>query len=66
MSKFKETLKTLDHIKRLYTIEEIFDMHKSGNYNAELLLQHCLINLSVLHEVVSKHLGRATDVNENN
>ena len=66
MSKFKETLKTLEHIKRLYTVEEIFDMHKSGNYDAELLLQHCLINMSVLHDVVSKHLGCATNTNENN
>jgi len=46
MSKYKETLKTLEHIEKLYTIDEIFDLYEIGDYNAELLLQHCLLNVA--------------------
>lgn len=46
MVKFKGTL--VKHIERLYTIDEIFDLYETGNYNAELLLQHCLINIEKL------------------
>lgn len=62
MSKFKETLKTLEHIQKLYTIDEIFDLYETGNYNAELLLQHCLINIEKLStspaEQVYEHLHK--------
>ena len=37
---------TLAHIKQPYTIEEIKKIYISGQYNAELLLQHALVQLS--------------------
>lgn len=35
----------LAHITKVYSAPEIRNMYLSGNYNAELLLQHCLIHL---------------------
>ena len=40
-----ELKEQLSHIKHLYTIKEIKEMYSSGVYNAELLLQHALIQL---------------------
>lgn len=42
---FDVTLNQLTHVQKPYQIDEIFSMYQSGNYNAELLLQHCLIKL---------------------
>jgi hypothetical protein len=52
----KETIETwrnnkllresLAHIKQPYTIEQIKEMYVEGQYNAELLLQHALVQLS--------------------
>ena len=37
---------TLAHIKKPYTIQEIKELYIGGAYDAELLLQHALIQLS--------------------
>ena len=38
----------LAHIQKPYSVPEIKKQYVSGSYNAELLLQHCLIHLSKL------------------
>jgi hypothetical protein len=37
----------LAHIKKPYAVPEIWRQYLSGNYNAELLLQHCLVHLHI-------------------
>jgi len=37
----------LAHIKRPYCVPEIWRQYLSGSYNAELLLQHCLVHLHI-------------------
>lgn len=37
--------KSLDHIKKPYNPSKIREKYLSGDYNAELLLQHALLNL---------------------
>jgi hypothetical protein len=34
--------KELEHIQKPYTVNQIIDQYVRGDYNAELLLQHCL------------------------
>lgn len=34
--------KELAHIQKPYTVNQIIDLYTRGDYNAELLLQHCL------------------------
>ena len=41
----QEVREELAHIKKPYTLEEIFEQYSSGSYNAELLLQHALLLL---------------------
>lgn len=42
----QESVRTeLAHISAVYSVPEIRRMYLSGSYNAELLLQHCLIHL---------------------
>ncbi len=40
--------KELEHIQKTYTVNEIIDQYVRGDYNAELLLQHCL------HHILNK------------
>jgi hypothetical protein len=35
----------LAHITKVFSVPEIRNMYLSGNYNAELLVQHCLLHL---------------------
>lgn len=35
----------LKHIQKPYTVLEIIDKYSTGDYNAELLLQHTLLHL---------------------
>jgi hypothetical protein len=42
----KDITKELAHIKKPYSLEEILKQYSSGNYNAELLLQHTLLLLT--------------------
>jgi len=37
---------TLNHIKKLYSVGEILALYQTGNYNAELLLQHCIVHFT--------------------
>jgi hypothetical protein len=42
----QESVRTeLAHISKVYSVPEIRRMYLTGFYNAELLLQHCLIHL---------------------
>jgi hypothetical protein len=43
----KEIKEELAHIKKPYAVPEIWRQYLSGNYNAELLLQHCLVHLHI-------------------
>ena len=38
----EEVNQELTHIQKPYSLEEIYKKYLSGNYNAELLLQHTL------------------------
>lgn len=42
----KEVNQKLTHIQKPYSLEEILKQYSSGNYNAELLLQHTLLLLT--------------------
>lgn len=46
--KYETVLNSLLHIEKVYTIKDIFKMYEEGAYNAELLLQHSLINMAML------------------
>jgi hypothetical protein len=43
----KQIKQELAHIKKPYCVPEIWRQYLSGNYNAELLLQHCLVHLHI-------------------
>ena len=43
----KEIKEELAHIKKPYCVPEIWRQYLSGSYNAELLLQHCLVHLHI-------------------
>jgi hypothetical protein len=43
----KQIKEELAHIYRPYSVPEIWRQYLSGNYNAELLLQHCLVHLHI-------------------
>lgn len=43
----KQIKQELEHIKRPYCVPEIWRQYLSGSYNAELLLQHCLVHLHI-------------------
>lgn len=43
----KQIKQELAHIKRPYCVPEIWRQYLSGSYNAELLLQHCLVHLHI-------------------
>lgn len=48
--KDKEELKQfLQHIQKPYSVPDIWRMYLSGDYNAELLLQHSLLHHPLLH-----------------
>ena len=43
----KQIKQELAHIKRPFSVPEIWRQYLSGNFNAELLLQHCLVHLHI-------------------
>jgi hypothetical protein len=43
----KQIKEELAHIYRPYRVPEIWRQYLDGNYNAELLLQHCLVHLHI-------------------
>ena len=44
----KRISEELAHIEKPYSLPDIWRQYLSGNYNAELLLQHCLIHINQL------------------
>jgi hypothetical protein len=44
----KSIKQELAHIQKPYSLPDIWRQYLSGNYNAELLLQHCLIHINQL------------------
>ena len=45
VSNKRKIRKELEHIKAPYSVNEIIEKYASGDYNAELLLQHALKQL---------------------
>ena len=45
MSNVSQIKRELEHIQSPYTLHQVLDLYCRGDYNAELLLQHCLILL---------------------
>jgi hypothetical protein len=43
----KQIKEELAHIKKPFSVPDIWRQYLSGAYNAELLLQHCLVHLHI-------------------
>jgi len=59
----KEVNQELTHIQKPYSLEEIHKIYLSGNYNAELLLQHTLKKVEEQEERIKDLKNRNSNTN---
>jgi hypothetical protein len=50
LDQIEKIRKDLEHIEKPYDLFELLDKYSSGDYNAELLLQHAMLLLVTAHK----------------